>query len=158
MSNKAATAAIAAVVLAAFLFLGFYVVDAGVESSYHDISIENESFTPVGGELSVFENSNLNRATYEETVTVRNASSEDVFLESGNYTWYEGNGTLKTTTNSDLANTSTATITYNYTGQTLKQTKLTNMVVRFMGILVPLAFVGFVAFLGVSMFVLGRVA
>lgn len=156
MANKVAAAAIAAVALAAFLFVGFYVVDAGVQTSLHDITVTNETFTPDGGSLSVFENSQLNRASYDETVTVRNSSDGSVFDESSNYTWFSTNGTLETTANSDLANASEATITYGYSGQTLEQTATTNIIVDLMGVMVPLVFVAFVSFLAVAMFVLGR--
>lgn len=156
MASKVAAAAVAAVALAAFLFVGFYVVDAGIQTSLHDVTVTNETFTPDGGNLSVFDNSQLNRATYDETVTVRNASTGSVFDESGNYTWFSGNGTLSTTDESDLANASSATITYGYNGQTLEQTKTTNIVVNFMGVLVPLAFIAFVSFLAVALFALGR--
>lgn len=156
MAHKAAVAAIAAVALGAFLFIGFFVVDAGIQSSLHDITVTNETFAPTGGELSVLENSRLNRATYDETVTVRNASTGETFAESGNYTWFGGDGTLEPVENSDLANTSEATVTYGYTGQTVKQTAATNVVVDFMGIMPIVAFVGFVAALAVSLFVLGR--
>lgn len=156
MAHKAAVAAVAAVALAAFLFIGFFVVDAGVQSSLHDVTVTNESFTPGGGNLSAFENSQLNRATYDESVTVRNGSDGATFPESGNYTWFSGNGTLQTTANSALANASSATITYGYNGQTLEQTKATNIVVNFMGVMPILAFVAFVSFLAVALFVLGR--
>lgn len=156
MASKIAAAAVAAVALAAFLFLGFYVVDAGVQTSLHDINITNESFTPDGGNLSTFENSELARATYDESVTVRDESDGATFPESGNYTWFSGNGTLQTTANSDLADASSATITYGYNGQTLEQTKTTNVITEVMGVLVPLAFIAFVSFLAVALFVMGR--
>lgn len=156
MPNKIAAAAIAAVALAAFLFVGFYVVDAGIQTSLHDVTVTNESFTPSGGDLTTFDNSELNRADYDETVTVRNASDGSVFDASGNYTWFAANGTLETTANSDLADASSATITYGYNGQTAEQTATTNIIIEFMGIMVPLAFIGFVSFLFVAMFVMGR--
>lgn len=156
MAHKAAAAAIAAVALGAFLFVGFYVVDAGIQTSLHDVTVTNETFTPDGGNLSVFDNSQLNRATYDETVTVRNETDGQVLAPSGNYTWFSGNGTLETTANSDLANASSATVTYGYEGQNREQTATTNIIVEFMGVLVPLAFVGFVSFLAIALLVLGR--
>lgn len=156
MANNVAVAGIAAVALAAFLFIGFFVVDAGIQSSIHDITVTNESFEPTGGQLAVFDNSQLNRATYDDSATVRNATTGETFPESGNYTWFEANGTLEPVTNSDLANASEATVTYDYTGQTLEQTKATNVVVDFMGILPILGFTAFVSFLAIALFALGR--
>jgi len=158
MANNVAMAAIAAIGLGLFLLTGAYIVDATVQESRHDITVTNESFTPDGGNLSTFEASNLDDAEYDDSVTVRNDSDGSTFEASGNYTWFETNGTLKTTANSDLATTSTATITFSYTGQTAEQAATTGIVVDLWGALVPLAFVGFVGFFAVAMFTLGRFA
>lgn len=155
MARVVTRAAVAAIALAAFLFVGFYVVDAGIQTSRHDISIVNESFDPVGGEINVLNNSQLNRADYESTVTVYNESDGSKF-PTANYTWHSSNGTIFVNNNSDLDNASTALIEYNYTGQTLKQTKTTNVLVEFMGVLVPLAFIAFVSMLAVAMFFTAR--
>jgi len=158
MANNVAMAAIAAIGLGLFLLAGAYIVDATVQESRHAISVTNESFAPDGGNLSTFKASNLADAEYDDLVTVRNDSDGSRFEESGNYTWFETNGTLKTTVNSDLAATTTATITYSYDGQTARQAATTNIVVDLWDVLVPLAFVGFVGFFAVAMFTLGRFA
>jgi len=130
---------IAVVVVPLLLFVGVFATEATVEESQRVITIDNESFQPAGGNVSVLDKSNLSFADYNGTVTVRNASTGSVFPEAGNYTWTEGNGTITPDVNSDLANASTAEITYGYRGLSQEQTAVASVVVQLQGIAGELA-------------------
>lgn len=122
-------AAVAAVAIMIFAIGGLYVYDATVQDSRHDITIDNESFTPNASDgVERFDNSELERADYDETVDVFDANESEI-EQSGNYTWHDSNGTLSVVSNSQLDNESNATITYGYLGQTLDQTKVSNVLI-----------------------------
>lgn len=159
MAKEVAVIGLAVLGVALTAFGGYYVIDEATAESRHDVTIENESFSATGDALASFNNSQLARADYDATVTVRNASDGSIFDESGNYTWFEANGTLEVTANSDLANATTAEITYGYFGQELGQTGLTTIFHDYHGdVLAPVAFIGFIVFLIAAFAVMGAVA
>lgn len=96
--------------LAMVAVMGF---DAALADNSDRYVVENETFTPDAGNVTVLENSNLDGATYNDTVRVWNAS--DVEMTDGqDYEWHHSNGTLRTLEGGDLANDSDARITYDY--------------------------------------------
>lgn len=150
---------VAAVGLVVVLFMGIYVLDAAAEDSRHDVTVENETFQPSAGALESFENSELARADYDETVTVRNESDDSVYDPGGNYTWQSGNGTLRVTSGGELANADNASITYGYFGQKFGQTKITTIFFDAQSFLGPVfAIVAFVVLALVGLAALGRAA
>lgn len=157
MAARVAALGLAVAGVAMLVFVGMYVVDAAVDNSQHDVTVVNESFTPSGGEVTQLQNSNLSRADYDDNVTVR-FENGTVVDRAGNYTWFSGNGTVRTTAGSRLASVSTALITYGYNGHTLEQTAIVNISIETMSLLKPMVLAAFVALLLAGLAVLGRVS
>jgi len=159
MSNSGiALLGIGVVALVVLLFVGVLATAATVEQTERAIQIENESFEPVGDTVIELNNSALEFAEYNDTVTVRNATDGSVFEESGNYTWYDGNGTIEPVANSDLANASTATITYGYTGLSRAQTGVAALLADLQGLYAEFALLGGAVLTLGGLLVLGRAA
>lgn len=150
-------AAVAVVAVMLFAVGGIYVLDASAQDSRHQIAVTNTSFTPDGGNISSTEYSNLSRAEYDESVTVR-GEDKSVIDQTGNYTWHTSNGTLRTTPNSTLANQSVGYLSLNYTGQTPKQTAVTNISFDAQEVIAPLVLVGGLGLTAAVLFFLGRMA
>ena len=104
-----AAVAVAIVLLGATAAFGYAGWEAGNETR-----IENETFTPQGDSLVELEHSNQPNTLYSENVTVTNTTDGSEFQQAGNYTWFDGNGTLYVDGNSDLANATEANATYSF--------------------------------------------
>ncbi len=102
------------VALAIIFVGGAAVIDAGLRGAGPETQVEDEEFTPVGGDTIALEFSNLENTRYSLTVTVTD-NQDNVFPEDGNYTWHDSNGTITVNATGDLASENTAFIDYNYT-------------------------------------------
>lgn len=103
-------------------------------------TIEEETFTPTTGEITVLEHSNLNDTYYDETVTVLDGNNDRVDAGT-DYVWYERNGTIKPLPGGELDGASGASITYEYQTTSSDQRAIigiTSMLPRVMGVLTPL--------------------
>jgi len=127
MAKSLAALGIALVVVPLIFFGGVFALNSTISESEDVVTTTNESFTPTGGDVTVFDNSGLDFANYNDTVTVRNASTGTVFANAGNYTYFDANGTLEPVANSDLANASSATVTYSYVGLERGQTAIASL-------------------------------
>lgn len=107
-------------ILAAGATAGYSAV---LEDSEIEYNITNESWTPDAGNITTLNNSNLEAADYESTVTVRN-QTDALMTEPSDYTWFENNGTILTNTTGSLAGDTTANISYNYTQPPENQVRL----------------------------------
>lgn len=144
MSSMGAHGIVLAVLAVTVAVAGLPVVlDAGIDASQREYTTSGETFTPVGGEVTVLENSKISRADYDDTVTVR--LNDGTVAEPSNYTWYEGNGTIKPEPASDLANDSNASIDYGWNGETKDQSKATDVMLDTVPWLKPLIIIAMAA-------------
>lgn len=104
---------------------GVAAVDSANQEAGERVDVNDETFEPVGDTVVTLNNSNVDGAYYDENVTVVNAST--TYEPSGNYTWHDNNGTIGIVNNSDLANQSTANISYGYVDTTEHQQNATRM-------------------------------
>lgn len=141
MARSLAVLGIALVVVPLVFFGGVFALNSTISESEDVVTTTNESFTPTGGDLAVFDNSRLDFADYNSTVTVRNASTGEVFQNAGNYTYFDANGTLEPVGNSDLANASSATVTYSYVGLERGQTAIASLTTQIMPFLAEIVLV-----------------
>lgn len=103
---------IAVIGFALLILAGASAINAAFQASGQGNHVENESFTPDPG-VNQLANSNIANATYNNSVTVRDAN-QDVVAASGNYSWLQHNGTLDVTKGSYLDNQSTGNVTYGW--------------------------------------------
>lgn len=137
-----AVAVVGAVILLAG---GAFLVDAAIEDSEHRVEITNETFEPVGDTLVELNGSQLDRADYDPTITVRDSDGA-IVNPTGNYTWYESNGTLYVNGSSYLDNQNNATASYGWFGQEIQQDKVTGIVLKFPQLFGVVALGGLVMF------------
>lgn len=123
-----------------------YVLDASIDDSKHLNSVDSETWTPQTGTPTVLDNSELARADYNDTVTVRNSSGATM-TEGSDYTWHETNGTVEALSGGDLDGESSAEIDYGWTGQTKRQERMTDILVDGNAVLVPMSVFAFVVLL-----------
>ncbi len=125
MSARIAIVLIAVPVL---LVGGIAAVDSSLEEAGNETTVTDESFEPVGGDTTTLNQSDVDGAIYDETVTVE--SNGTTYESDGNYSWdggLDGNGTISVVENSSLSNQSTATIDYGYTKTTEHQRFISGM-------------------------------
>lgn len=130
-------AGIAIAIFAMVALLGF---NAALADNLDTYTNTNESFTPDAGNVTELEDSNLQAADYNDTVTVYNASNVTM-TDGADYEWFDENGTLKTLAGGDLANDTTGYITYSYQRPPADQVMLSNILAqipRAMGFALPL--------------------
>jgi hypothetical protein len=87
---------------------------AALTSAAESFTNTNETWTPNAGSVTALDDSKLDGADYEETVTVYN-SSDVLMSNQTDYTWFAGNGTIKALSGGDLDGEASATVSYNYT-------------------------------------------
>ncbi|MDR9431874.1 MAG: hypothetical protein RI568_14405 [Natronomonas sp.] len=115
--------------------LGFAAESAGVN---HEI--DDETFEPVGGQVTTLDHSNLDHTTYDESVEVYD-NNGDLVDPQNDYIWFEDNGTIKTVSGGDLDGENSATIDYAYQTTTDDQRALIGITAMFptiLGVLAPL--------------------
>lgn len=107
---------IALIAIALLIVVGAQAVDQTVRATNPVTQVENETFTPDGANVTELDDSNLDKAQYNNTVDVYVDDSGNTVNvnESGNYTWNRFNGTITTTNQSYLDGFSSANITYGY--------------------------------------------
>jgi len=106
-------AIIALVGIALFALIGVIGMNAALANNTSTTSITDEDWTPDAGNITELNKSNLEAADYNETVTVRD-STGTVMSNETDYTWFDGNGTVKATVGGGLDGESEATISYGY--------------------------------------------
>ena len=134
-------AVLAVLCIGLFLMVAVMGFNSALADNQQRHDIENESFTPDPGNVTELENSNLDAADYDDTVTVRNESNTTM-TEGTDYEWHESNGTLTTLEGGDLANDSTGYVTYGYNRPPPDQVMLANVFSQIpsaMGAFLPLA-------------------
>jgi len=138
-------AVIAFVVLAILAVAGTAVFGAALDSGGVSERVANESFTPDAGNVTQLDESGRSDAIYADTVTVRDAN--DSVVEAGSdYEWIASNGTVRALAGGELANDSTASITYEYNRISQDRRDLTGLLAqtpRIVGLLLPLGAVLF---------------
>lgn len=102
-----------AMVLAVLAMMGAAATNAAVQDSGEQQVVSDESFTPVVGEYNQLENSDLDGAFYNESVTVRDSGGTEV-SEPADYEWNARNGTVFVKQSGALDGESSATIDYRY--------------------------------------------
>lgn len=121
-------------------------IPVGMQSTFQETgnytTEVNETFTPDPGNVTTLNESNRNDVIYNDTVEVYNSSN--YFVEQpNNYTWFEGNGTIKTNSTGALSTEPTANITYSYFATTaehllyLDLISLIPLVMPFLFFLIP---------------------
>jgi hypothetical protein len=106
-------AIIALVGIALFALIAVMGMNGALADNASLTTVENETWTPDAGNVTELNNSNLEAADYNETVTVRD-STGTVMSNQTDYTWFDGNGTVKATVGGGLDGESEATISYGY--------------------------------------------
>lgn len=107
--------------------------------------VENETWEPVPGNITTLNDSELNGAEYNDTVTVRD-SNATTMTDGTDYEWYDGNGTVKAIEGGGLDGEPNATITYDYTRPDEEQLAIAGIlshipqVMGFVLVLAPLVF------------------
>lgn len=114
----------------AFVF-GLAMLNTAHVTGSPDTAITNETWIPDAGNITTLEDSNLSRAYYDENVTVYD-ENETLIEPTGNYTWYQSNGTIKALSGGDLDGDANATISYDYQRAS---TTSTGIVALFSGLL-----------------------
>lgn len=88
-------------------------IQATLEANQTTTSIDNETWTPDAPNITELQDSNLDGADYNDTVTVRN-SSDVVMSNQTDYEWIEHNGTVRALSGGDLDGEPSANISYGY--------------------------------------------
>lgn len=103
-------------------------------------TVENETWTPDPGNVTTLNESNLDGADYNETVTVRDSSGTEMSNET-DYTWFDGNGTVKALEDGGLDGEEEATISYGYERapeEQVEMAQLMALIPNSVGVLVPI--------------------
>lgn len=117
---RAVIAIIALVVLGA---MGVWGLEASLASAAEDRTIQNETFTPDAGNVTVLEHSQMNHTWYGDDVTVYDENGTQM-TNGTDYQWHPANGTLTTLAGGDLATDSQGKITYSFAQTTEAQRQL----------------------------------
>lgn len=131
-------AIIALAILASTAIAGY---QAALETAGDDTTITNETWTPDPGNVTTLDDSTQTGAYYTDAVDVYNDTGTPVDPDT-DYTWFPGNGTIKTTAGGALDGEPSATITYSYQQTTASQREFTGLLSQlptFMGLILPLA-------------------
>lgn len=104
---------LAAMALAILAMMGLVAVDASLQANGTQKVVDNESFSPNPGNLTVLDDSKIEEARYNNSIRVWNASQLEM-VEGTDYEWYSDNGTLKTIAGGRLAGDNTGNVTYGY--------------------------------------------
>lgn len=95
-------------------------IQASLETAGEKVVVENETFTPSAGSITILSDSQINGAFYNDTVDVYN-NTGGVMDAGTDYQWFESNGTLKTLAGGDLDGEIEGKITYDYELTTKEQ-------------------------------------
>lgn len=112
-----------------FAAMAVTALSASLEQAGDDTTITNESWSPTAGSVTTLDDSNIDDAYYDESVTVYD-DTNDVMSEGDDYIWYPGNGTVKTVTGGALDGDTSATITYGYQLTTDEQQGMASMLAQ----------------------------
>lgn len=115
MSRLIALIAVALLVLA-----GASAIDSTLVQSGDQSSIENETWTPDAGNITILGESQRDGAYYNQTVAVYDENDTEMTANE-DYRWFSSNGTVKAIQGGDLDGDSSATITYGYSQTTSEQ-------------------------------------
>lgn len=114
-----------------FLMLGGGIISAQHSQSVRDAGdrtlVENEAWNPEEGSVTTLNHSNYETLVYgtQEEVDVYQGGSE--YVADGNWTWYDGNGTVKAVNGTSLNTSESAKITYSYYQPTQEQALLVDL-------------------------------
>lgn len=105
---------ILAIVCALLILGGISATDTQFQRSGERIDIDNETFTTGGSEEAInLTQSNVANATYDEFVTVENASGARM-VAGEDYQWNDSDGVLVVLAGGDLLNENNAEISYGF--------------------------------------------
>lgn len=104
---------LALVGLAVILMVGVPAIQSAEESSQQAHTIENETWNPDAGSVTVLDHSNIENADYDDTVGVWDENGTQMTAGS-DYRWFDTNGTVKALSGGGLEGDSSASITYGY--------------------------------------------
>jgi hypothetical protein len=126
---------IALIAIALLVVVGAQAVDQSVRATNPVTTVENESFVPDGGNVTALDDSELANAQYNSTadVYVNDSGTTVAVNSSGNYTWIQDNGTVRTTDQSYLDGFSSANTTYGYVTVSDRQRGLATAIAGVMG-------------------------
>lgn len=134
--SRAVVAIFALIVLA---LVGSYAVDATLETTGENVTVEGEEWTPDAGNVTNLTESHVDGAYYDHEVTVRDEGSVTV-TEGEDYLWFVGNGTIYTVEGGDLDGDTSATIDYGYRLPTDQQRQFATLLAwfpRIIAVIIP---------------------
>lgn len=136
---------IVAFALAVLAIMGLTAVQASLEDAGTDVTVTNETWTPDAGNITTLNDSQINGAYYDDTVTVYDENDTEMTAGT-DYEWFPTNGTVKALAGGGLDGDASATITYRYQETTLEQRNIAELlthVPRTMGMALPVFLVLF---------------
>lgn len=115
--------------LAVLAIVSIIGLQAALISSGEDITVDDETWTPNTGSYVALDDSNLDRAYYDNDTTVYNTTNNNgTEMEQGvDYEWNETDGTIKAVSGEGLDGATEANITYSYQRTTEEQERLAAM-------------------------------
>jgi len=134
--SRAFVAILGLAIVAAMAIGGFQLAlsDAG-----DDVTVSNETWTPNAGTYVALNKSNLQHASYDPTVIVRDEN--DTLQDLGtDYDWNDTQGTVQATAGGGLDGDANASITYGYQVSTEQQREVATalgLLPEIMGFLLP---------------------
>lgn len=128
--------------LAVIAIVAIIGLQAALISAGEDINVENESWTPNTGTYVALDDSNLDRAYYDNDTTVYNTTNNNgTLMEQGtDYEWNDTDGTIQAVSGGGLDGATSANITYSYQRTTAEQERLASMAAqlpRAVGVILP---------------------
>jgi len=140
---------VAVFALAILGMMGVAAFDAALDDVGEDTQIVNESFTPVGGDVTELSESNKNTVYYDTSEDIRVFNATDVKMsEPGDYEWIQSNGTIVTNSSGDLAGDPSANISYGYNDVTEEQDTLASLAALIPQLIGPLVLFMLILFMG----------
>lgn len=131
---------LAIVVIAVFAMLAPMGFDAIISENKERTDITNETWTPDAGNITELEDSNLEAAEYDQTVTVHDENDTEM-TDGTDYEWFHDNGTVTALKGGDLDGDSSANITYGYDRPPAEQVTMSSILAQIpavTGMLLPL--------------------
>jgi len=101
-------------------------VNAALGDNERTTSVTEESWTPDPGNVTTLNKSNIDAATYNESVEVYDSNMNPV-KAGDDYVWFEENGTVQAVEGGTLDGEPEAFITYSYTSPPVEQLRMANL-------------------------------
>lgn len=120
--------------------IAIYGGQAALSDAGDDVTVTNETWTPDAGNWTDLDKSNIEFASYDETVTVRD-ENETLMDRGTDYDWNSTDGTVFTIIGGGLDGDANATITYDYqvsTGQQRTFAATLGVLPQVVGAILPL--------------------